>query len=193
MATDDYGQNIPYPLLNEKPNAQTGFGNMANAIAQRSNMVFANANARASSMPSPVVGMETYLVAEGRKEYFDGTQWSPITPGQWKPISFGTGYTARSGSPAYRISNGMVFMRGTFQRTNGAPFVPMTNLQIVTSLADEIRPTATRYFAVATEWTNSIYGRVEVNTAGNMWAIVPEQTGTAPSWIGLDGVSYSLT
>lgn len=191
--SDSYGQNVPYPKLNDVPNAETGFGSMANALAALSNMTFANANARASTLTTPVVGMETYLVAEGRKEYYDGTQWTTITPGQWKPIPFASGYVALSGSPSYRIVNGMVQMRGTGQRSNGAPLVPMSQLHVVTNLPAEARPTGSRWFAVATEWTNSIYARLEVNADGTMNLIVPEQTGTAPSWFGLDGVSFSLT
>lgn len=191
--SDSYGQNVPYPKLNDVPNAEIGFGGMANALAALSNMTFANANARAATLTAPVVGMETYLVAEGRKEYFDGTAWTTITPGQWKPITFGSGYAARSGSPSYRIVNGVVQMRGTLQRTGGNPFVPMTQLPIVTSLPAEARPTGSRWFIVATEWTNSIHARIEVNADGTMNAIVPEQTGTAPSWVGLDGVSFSLS
>jgi hypothetical protein len=97
--TDNYAQNVQYPKLSDVPNAETSFGTLVNGVVPMTNMVFPNANARAAAIASPVKGMETYLVAENRKDIWDGTAWRqiPTVPswtsysGTWSGFtSFGT-------------------------------------------------------------------------------------------------------
>ncbi len=81
---DDFQQNVPYPRLLDAPNAEQGFSSLVNGIVPRANMRFANAAARTAALPNPVAGMETYLIAEGRKEIYDGTAWRVYVPqGSW--------------------------------------------------------------------------------------------------------------
>jgi hypothetical protein len=43
-------------------------------------MVFANASARTSALPSPTAGMVTYLVDSGNLWFYTGSTWSLVTP-----------------------------------------------------------------------------------------------------------------
>lgn len=76
--TDNYAQNVPYPKLSDQPNIESSMSALVNGAVALSNMTFANANARAAAIQTPVVGMETYLIAEGRKEVYTGTGWTPL-------------------------------------------------------------------------------------------------------------------
>lgn len=88
--TDIYGQNVPYPKLSDKPNAEAALSALVGGVVSLSNMTFANANARAAALSSPVAGMETYLVAEKRKDIWNGTSWQQVssvaTYGPYTPI-----------------------------------------------------------------------------------------------------------
>lgn len=190
--TDNYGQDAPYPKLSDQPNAETAFGTLVNAIVPLTNMTFKNAADRAAALPAPVAGMESYLIAEGRKEYFSGTAWTTITPGQWQPLPFSSTWAGRTGAPSYRILNGNVQFRGTAQLKTGLALTGHTQYNIVSALPDAIRPTETRFFAVAADWTDAIYARVEVTDDGIVRVTVPTVT-PGPAWIGLDGIMYSLT
>jgi hypothetical protein len=43
-------------------------------------MVFANASARTSALPSPTAGMVTYLVDSGKLWFYNGSAWTLVTP-----------------------------------------------------------------------------------------------------------------
>lgn len=190
--TDDYGQDAPYPKLSDQPNAETAFGSLVNAIVPLTNMTFKNAADRAAAITAPVAGMESYLIAEGRKEYYSGTAWTTLTPGQWQPIPFSSTWVGRAGAPSYRILNGNVQFRGAGQLLTGLPLNGHAQYTIVSALPAEIRPTETRWFAVATEWVDALYARIEVTPDGLVHVITPT-INPGPSWIGLDGITYSLT
>lgn len=190
--SDDYAQNVQYPKLSDAPNAETGFGTLVNDIVPLTNMVFANAASRAAAVPAPVAGMESYLIAEGRKEYFNGSAWTTITPGQWQPIPFATGYSGRAGAPSFRTVNGMVQLRGAVQQTSGLAMAGHAALTVVSALPTSVRPSETRWFLGATEWQDALYARVEVNPEGTVKIIIPS-INPGPAWVSLDGVSYSLT
>lgn len=75
---DAYEQNVQYPRLGDTPNAETAFSTLTNGLVPLTNMVFANANARAATIPNPVAGMETWLISEGRKDVYWGNAWVPV-------------------------------------------------------------------------------------------------------------------
>jgi hypothetical protein len=86
--TDRYGQNVPYPKLSDTPNIETAMSTLVNGAVGLTNMTFSDANARAAAISSPVRGMETYLIAENRKDIFDGTAWRQIpTSPTWTSYS----------------------------------------------------------------------------------------------------------
>ncbi|MCY0926222.1 hypothetical protein OTB20_08385 [Streptomyces sp. H27-H1] len=188
---DDLGQGIPYPLLSDPPNIESALSSMVDSAVPRMNMRFANANARAATIPSPVAGMECYLIAEKRKELYDGAAWVTITPSGWVPITFASGYQARAGSPSYRILNSCVELRGSVQRVGFTPFIKGTGFSIAT-LPTICRPPHYRTYAVATEWATDMYARLEVTPDGEVEIGIPTITGTAARWLCLDGVRYSL-
>ncbi|WP_369147049.1 hypothetical protein [Streptomyces sp. R44] len=192
---DNYGQDVSYPVLSDPPNIETAFDGVVNGLVNRSAMRFADANERAATLTgttAPKAGMVTYLVAENRLELRmgDGT-WQTLTPGPWVPLTFASGYEARSGSPAYRIVNRGVELRGTIQRAGGVPFVKDAGFQILT-LPTEARPPAYRTFIAATEWAAAMYARIEAAPDGGITVIIPASAATGASWVSLDNMRYSL-
>ncbi|MFE7513821.1 hypothetical protein ACFU8I_21750 [Streptomyces sp. NPDC057540] len=194
MATDGYGQGITLPALTDTPNITLPSEAM-NDITGQTVLRFSSASVRGAALvgaAAPVPGMITYLAAEDRYDVrmADGT-WQALTPGPWVPLTFASGYTARTGLPSYRIVNGGVELRGTFQRTTGAPFSKGVTFNVLT-LPAAARPTSYRYFIARTEWGADMYGGVEVALDGTVNVGIPNTTGTAASWMSLDCVRYSL-
>lgn len=195
MATDSYGQGITLPALTDSPNIALPAEAMDDIVGQTV-LHFASASARAAALvgdAAPVPGMVTYLAAEDRYDarMADGS-WQALTPGPWVPLTFSSGYTARTGLPSYRIVNGSVELRGTFQRSTGAAFSKaITFTPLILPAA--ARPTSYRYFTARTEVAADMYGSVEVAIDGTVNVIIPNSTGTAASWMALDQIQYSLT
>ena len=79
--TDVYGQGVPYPLLSEPPDAQTGFSGLVDALTQRSVMRFTNAADRNATLVSPTAGMIAWLGSEKIWTGWDGTSWVPLGGG----------------------------------------------------------------------------------------------------------------
>ncbi|MEE1813613.1 hypothetical protein PUR59_00970 [Streptomyces sp. SP18ES09] len=195
MATDTYGQGITLPALTDAPNISLPADSM-NDILSQAVLRFASASTRAATLVgslAPVPGQVTYLASEDRYEarMGDGT-WQTISPGPWVSLTFASGYSARTGSPAYRIVNGSVELRGTVEKTPSAAFPKGTAFTILT-LPTVARPPAYRYFAAATEFASHLYARVEVEPDGDVTVIVPTSTGTAASWVSLDNIRFSLS
>ncbi|MFI9123875.1 hypothetical protein ACIGW0_31540 [Streptomyces bikiniensis] len=188
---DEFDQNIPTPLLTDPPNIESAVGNSVAAMVPHLNMTFADANARSAAIPTPVAGMEVFLIAEARKELWDGSAWVSLTPGPWVPITPATGFEVRSGSPAYRVVNKTVELRGTIQRAGGIAFVKNTQFSLMT-LPTDARPPAYRVFIAATTWAADMYARAEVAPDGVVTVVIPNSTATGASWISLDNIRYSL-
>ncbi|MFE0647511.1 hypothetical protein ACFVZH_02825 [Streptomyces sp. NPDC059534] len=194
--TDPYGQSISIAALTDAPNAAALAQGIADAVAPRTVMRFTSASVRAATLVgayAPVPGMITYLATEDRYEarMSDGT-WQTISPGPWIPLTFATGYSARTGSPAYRIVNGCVELRGTGEKTDTTAFPKGVAFTMLT-LPVAARPPAYRYFAAATEFASHLYARVEVTPTGDVTVIVPTSTGTAASWVSFDSIRFSLS
>ncbi|MFG2292051.1 hypothetical protein [Streptomyces sp. NPDC048603] len=190
---DELDQNVPYPHLSDPPNIESAMGNLVSAAVPKLNMVFDDANARAATIPSPVAGMECFLKAEKRKEIFDGTAWVTITPSGWIPISYASGYTARAGSPAYRIVNQTVELRGQVQNS-GNTDLPTNAPFVIANMPTIARPPHPRFFITTTEWASYLYARIEIQPDGEVIVIIPAESAGAgtPNWVGLDVVRYSL-
>lgn len=73
--TDSYGQNITYPTLADKPNAQTLGQGIVDGLTPKVIMNFASAVVRGATITSPKAGMVTWLVDVARLEFYDGTAW----------------------------------------------------------------------------------------------------------------------
>ncbi|GAB7187143.1 hypothetical protein ATKI12_6974 [Kitasatospora sp. Ki12] len=111
--TDSFQQGLPYPRLSDAPNAESAGSSLVNAIAPKANMRFSDASARNAAIPSPVAGMECWLVAEGRKEIYSGTAWQAHEPtGTWS--TFVPSWTARAGTGVQpTLGNGSLTSRWT--------------------------------------------------------------------------------
>ncbi|MEU8840238.1 hypothetical protein AB0D97_14055 [Streptomyces roseus] len=194
---DGLDQNVPYPFLSDPPNIETAAGNLVNAVVPKLNMTFTDANARAAAIPAPTAGMECFLVAEKRKEIYDGTSWVTMLPGGWVPLTFDAGFTGYSTtSPAYRVLDGSVEFRGKVQKSGFTSFAPASAIRL-SSLPTAIRPAQERTFIVATEWAADLFAWITVQPNGNLTTVVPPTTGSPVAavarWVALDGVRYTLS
>lgn len=191
-ATDKYGQEIPYSLLTDAADAQQLGKGIADAAAGRSVMRFASAANRGATLAgdsAPQEGMVAYLKDADRLDYYDGANWNPLTPGPWIPFPVASGISYNSGSPAYRLVNGSVELRGTLRRTDGEGFAEATTTHVGT-LPGGYWPAYYRYYVTATEWAAQLFARIEIDpTNGHVNALI--QSGS-PHWICLDGISSSL-
>lgn len=115
----------------------------------------------------------------------------------WKNITLTSGYATQVAPCGYRVKDGMVFLRGNFQRTSGD--LPRGAVTRVCTLPAEARPAYARYGAVAMEWNTLTIGgisvgfvnaRVEIHTDGTLWFLIPDPVTAA--WCGLDSFTYSL-
>jgi len=192
--TDKYGQGIPYSLLTDAPDAQVLGQGIADAVAARCVMRFESAANRGATLTgsSPAAeGMLSYLKDVNRLDYHDGTTWTPLSPGPWIPLPPAAGISYQSGSPAYRLVNGAVELRGTLRRTDGASFTA-NGTSLLATLPISYRPGHYRYYTVPTEWATGINARLEIDpTDGGIRALVTAG-GTGPHWVALDGVTFSI-
>ncbi|MFE3202266.1 hypothetical protein [Embleya sp. NPDC059237] len=192
-ATDKYGQSIPYSLLTDGADAQQLGKGIADGAAARVVMRFASAANRGATLlgdSAAQEGMVTYLTDADRLDYYDGTTWIALSPGPWLPLPLASGISARSGSPAYRVVNGSVQIRGTLQKSDSSTF-ENGSATTVTTLPVGYRPTGSRYHIQPTEWTANIHCRVEILPNGEVTVIIPVSDGSSPHWVGLDGIEYS--
>jgi hypothetical protein len=107
VATDSYGQSVPYPTLSEAPDAETGFEGLVNAMVPRSNMRFASASARNATLTSPTAGMVAYLVSEKQLTIYDGSSWKGIFFGDTDWGTYNPVWSATTTNPA--LGNGQIF------------------------------------------------------------------------------------
>ncbi|MFE5332575.1 hypothetical protein ACFRCG_39975 [Embleya sp. NPDC056575] len=191
--TDIYGQGIAAALLSDKPDAQALAKALADGAAKYGVKVFANASNRGAVLTggsAPTVGMVTYLTAEDRIDYWSGSAWIPVTPGPWISLPYAANITANSGSPAYRLVNSAVELRGTLAHTDASPF-DSSGTTLLATLPSGYRPPYYRYYPVATAWTFGITGRLEVDPSGNLTVLITFGS-TGPNWVSLDGVRIAL-
>lgn len=52
-----------------------------NSTVNQTNMVFANATARTTAIPSPTAGMVTFLVDVAQLQFYDGSLWKAVGTG----------------------------------------------------------------------------------------------------------------
>ncbi|MFI0211964.1 hypothetical protein ACH4OV_25250 [Streptomyces diastaticus] len=198
--TDSYSQNVRYPLLSDAPNIETDTAAIVNGIVPLTVMRFSNANARAAALSGSVSakpGMVTYLVSEDR---FDGRMqdgsWQALTPQPWKPLTIKSGFVARSGSPGYRVVNGIVHLRGRIERSNGGRFTTGEDW-VIANIPAAVRPATYSYWVTPVEMGAGIYyARTQLNadTGDIMVQVPPGQTNNTGGlhWVGLDGCTFSL-
>lgn len=173
---DDLSQNVQFPVLSDAPNIENDLRTLVGGVVPKLNMIFANAAERAANLPAPVEGMETYLVAEQRKEVRANGAWQEVIRGTlgWTNVSLSFGYRAYVGStigPRVRRVGPIVYMEGRLEKTSG------TDIPASDSLTLGIIPAAYRpvghYAEMACTTSNAGTGtplaRIEVwNTDGSI-------------------------
>lgn len=183
-ALDKYGQKIPYPVLSDVPNAETAFGGLTNSVVAQSNMVFANANERAANLPEPVEGMETYLVAEQRKEIYRNGTWQAFVTATkpWLNVTLATGYTAYGGAtvaPRVRQEGSIVYLEGRLKRTDNGN-IPASNSIILGTIPLAYQPVghyAEGFCSVSNATDGTPLARVEIWNGS-----APTDPGTIRYW-----------
>lgn len=78
MATDSYGQSIPYLDYTDKPDMVVLGNGIVGGLTPRSVMRFADATSRGATITAPVAGMVTWLTSTGRLEVYESTAWVPL-------------------------------------------------------------------------------------------------------------------
>ncbi|MGW0780306.1 hypothetical protein [Streptomyces sp. NPDC002913] len=81
--TDDYGQGVSIASRTDAPDAETLAKNIANGIASRSVLRYANASARTAALTglsAPAEGMVTSLADTDRLYRYNGTAWVAVAP-----------------------------------------------------------------------------------------------------------------
>lgn len=73
--TDSYGQNVSYPTLADKPNAQSLGQGIVDGLTPKVIMTFASAVVRGATISAPKAGMVSWLADVGRLEFYDGVAW----------------------------------------------------------------------------------------------------------------------
>ncbi|WP_458085803.1 hypothetical protein [Streptomyces malaysiensis] len=102
--TDPRGQNIPYSVLTDKPNAQTLGQGIVEAVASKITMVFNSAAVRGATITAPTAGMVTYLKDVKRVQVYDGTAWRDVFSGASGWQSYSPVWSATTTNPS--LGNG---------------------------------------------------------------------------------------
>ena len=202
--TDSYGQNVPYPTLTDKPNAQTLGQGIVEGIVPKSVMTFASATVRGATISSPKAGMVSWLQDTKLLEVYDGASWSTVGSGSsiWKKLTLVTKYTHGgndNGDAEYRVVNlfgerTIMFRGGIAIDYAGSTSAP--NSGIFATLPTDVRPSHLRTVTVAC----SIAGKSDRTAVkldirsdtGALQFVGVNGAGNNPSWVSLNGTFCSL-
>lgn len=217
---DTRGQQIPYPVLTDKPNAQTAFQNLVEAAVPKMVMTFASASVRGATIPDPTAGMVSWLLDVKRLEVYDGGAWVAFSVGTsaWTNIPLVAGYSDATGSGnndqgpvQYRVVNlsgvDALMFRGGFHityvggtPTNNVGTLPnwdgvhlggrITNM----TLPSQLWPAYRRTIGVACSATRSTtsVAKLDVNTDGTLIIVGLNDLKDSPPWVSLNGAVCPL-
>lgn len=201
--TDGYGQNIPYPTLTDKPNAQTLGQGIVENIVPKTVMTFPSANVRGATIAAPKAGMCTWLTDVGRLEVYDGSGWAVVTAGTstWKTIAPGPSFSQNGNSQGnfqYRLINlfgemGLMFRGGLSVNYIGSTSNLISNRMNTVPLPLGSRPSTLRTLVIPCSDVSSarVTLKMDVQTDGDL-ILYGNQSDTKPPWIGFNGVFCSL-
>lgn len=202
--TDSFGQNVPYPTLTDKPNAQTLGQGIVENIVPKSVMTFPSAIVRGATIVNPVGGMCTYLKDVARLELYDGDAWVTVAAGTstWKTIALAGGFGHDgndNGTVQYRLVNlfgeQTLMFRGGLAISYIGPGGSIGNGGNFNSVALPVnsRPGDRRTITLACQWTSEQLSiKMDVNTNGMLTLIGTDTGGARPSWVSLNGTFVSL-
>lgn len=203
--TDSYGQNVPYPTLTDKPNAQSLGQGIVEGIVPKTVMTFASDTVRGATITSPKAGMCTWLTDVKLLEVYDGSQWTTVGSGtsRWKDLTLRSGYTGdgnANGKPQYRIVNlfgeqTIMFRGGVAIDYGGSDTAPDRGWFATLPLAD--RPATRRSITVASSIANSdrTSVKLDVNDSsqdGRLEFVGVNGSANKADWVSLNGAFCSL-
>lgn len=201
---DELGQSIPYPVLTDKPNAQTGFGGLVNAMTPKLILTYPSASVRGAILTAPVPGMVSWLADVKRLEVWDGIDWVAFSVGtsMWTSIPLAAGYSEtgnnNQGPVQYRIINlsgvDALMIRGGVRITyNSDGSIPNGNAQQggrfnLNLLPSSVWPAGTRTISVATSATNSTTStaKLDVLSNGELRLVGLNDAKDSPPWVAFN-------
>lgn len=210
---DSKGQQIPYPVLTDKPNAQSAFQNLVEAVTPKVVMTFASASVRGATLPNPTAGMVSWLLDVKRLEVYDGGAWVAFSVGTsvWKPLNLASGYSDaedlnnEQGPAEYRVVNlsgvDALMFRGGFHVTyqsNGFPpnwdSVKLGGRLNNTPFPAHLLPAYRRTIPLACSAANSTTSTVKLDVDPNGYAYLVgvSDSKDSPPWVSLNGAVCPL-
>lgn len=203
--TDSYGQNVTYPTLTDKPNAQSLAEGLVKGMVPKLVMSFASATVRGATVVKPVEGMITWLKDVDRLEVYDGTAWVSFAFGTntWKTISLASGYSHNgnsNGNAQYRVVNmfgeDTIMFRGGVNVPYAGSGGSISNGGTINSvvLPTSARPASRRTVSAACSTVKSDVTslKFDINTDGTLTIVGTNTTDIKPPWVSLNGLLTSL-
>ncbi|MBA0054303.1 hypothetical protein E0L36_26660 [Streptomyces sp. AJS327] len=211
---DTRGQQIPYPVLTDKPNAQTAFQNLVEASVPKMVMTFASASVRGATIPDPTAGMVCWLADVKRLEVYDGGAWVAFSTGTsaWTNIPLVSGYSSpnnaddnQQGPVQYRVVNlsgvdALMFRGGMHVRyvggteANNVGSLPNGGVFTNMTLPSHLWPAYRRTIPVACSAvrTTTTTAKLDVNTNGMLALVGINDLKDSPPWVSLNGAVCPL-
>ncbi|MGP3940503.1 hypothetical protein [Streptomyces sp. 6N106] len=202
------GQNVPYALLTDKPNAQTLGQGIVEGLVPRSNMRFASRSERGATITSPAAGMVTWINDLGVLEAFDGAVWTTVAAGQstWTTVPLASDWQSptigdvnnNQGRFQYRIVNLFgelsIMFRGGIGRTTYPSSLPTYFLLNTSPLPPEHRPASLRTIVVPCSDVGSerITLKLDIRADNGEIRLYGIQPKSKPIWVGFNGCFVSL-
>lgn len=200
--TDSYGQNIPYPTLTDKPNAQTLAQGIVEGLTPRSVMIFKSAIVRGATIVTPEGGMVSWLEDVQRLEVYDGEAWSTVAAGTsaWTTISLTSGWAHdgnSNGNFQYRVVNlfgePAIMFRGAISRASYPGSLPAYFTLNSSPLPERAQTDHLRTITVPCSDANSerITLKLDLRPDGDLRLYGVNST-SKPDWVGFNGCFCSL-
>lgn len=205
--TDSMGQNVPYPTLTDKNNAQVFGQGIVEGVAPKLVMNFASASVRGATITTPRAGMVTWLGDVKRLEVYDGTAWAVVSAGTstWTTVPIVTGWTHNGneqGTFQYRVVNlygeQTIMFRGGITKDSYPGSLPGYYQLNSSALPTNARPvlpagTAIRTLVVPCSDISSARITLKLDITYDGWLRLYGIDSTSkPPWIGFNGAFCSL-
>lgn len=200
--TDGYGQNVPYPTLTDKPNAQSLGQGIVENIVPKTVMTFASSTVRGATIITPKAGMATWLQNVKRLEVYDGTSWVTVAAGTsvWTNVPLDSGWTNNgnsNGNFQYRVVNLFgeitIMFQGAISRASYPGTLPGYFQLNTSALPTSARPASLRTVVVPCSDAGSARITMKLDITTDGWLrLYGVQADSKPAWIGFNGVFCSL-
>ncbi|CAG6392785.1 hypothetical protein NMG29_06690 [Streptomyces cocklensis] len=199
MPTDKWGQGVSYLDRSDKPDLTLMGQNLADGLAGRSVMRFADTATRASIITAPVAGMVTWVGDAARLEWYTGSAWLPIGTDRetmpWTDLqslgSWGPGFSA--GVPAPRMQKTVEAGGTEVWKYEGhiavASLTPGTGgIATAITFNTGYRPAVERGFMTYATSAGAYAAFTALKANGQLQVAVPTAAGSGTTSVSLDGV-----